>query len=106
MNPRTIMAVYAFLIGLAVVGTSNLAVISYADKPDEDDPPRNCFGQGASDFESGEMGEHSREGGAAGDAPFDDDDKPGRQGIGNVGDDDDTNLHPSELAEALGADCE
>ena len=64
MNPRTIMAVYAFLIGLAVVGTSNLAVISYADKPDEDDPPRNCFGQGASDFESGEMGEHSREGGA------------------------------------------
>ena len=49
----------------------------------------NCFGDAASDFgQSGEMGEHS--------SSFD---EP-RQGIGNLAD------HPSELAGALGADCD
>ena len=62
------------------------------------------------------MGEHSKEGSFAGDAPFDsdgpegDDDKEGRSGIGNVGEDLDVtpgSKHPSDLAEALNTgDCE
>jgi hypothetical protein len=53
-------------------------------------PPANPngFGKAASQdlAQDGEMGAHSRAGGAAGSPPFDSDGKPGRLGIGNVRD--------------------
>ena len=55
-----------------------------------------------------DMGEHSREGSVAGDAPFDGEDDtedPGREGIGNVGGEG-SETHPSDLAGALGGDCD
>ena len=62
----------------------------------------------ATEQDPGDIGDHSRAGGAAGEPPFDsdgegDEDKPGRQGIGNVGDSDDNNLHPNDLGNFL--DC-
>jgi hypothetical protein len=44
-------------------------------------------------------------GGAAGDHPYDGDNEPGRDGIGNVGGKG-SETHPSDLAEALGGDCD
>lgn len=44
----------------------------------------NRFGDSASDLGDGH-GEHSRDGGAAGDHPYAGDGDPGRQGITNVG---------------------
>jgi hypothetical protein len=62
----------------------------------------------ATEQDPGDIGDHSRAGGAAGEPSFDsdgegDEDKPGRQGIGNVGDSDDNNLHPNDLGNFL--DC-
>ena len=93
------------MLGLGVIGTTvNLSTMVYAEKAA--DP--NCFGEEASQLgEGGQMGEHSKEGGAAGDAPFDGtgEDGPGREGIGNVGGEG-SDTHPSELAEDLNQDEE
>lgn len=83
-----------------LIGTVNFSTVAFADKPD--DP--NCFGDSSSDL-GGDLGEHSKDGGVAGDHPFDEDDKPGREGIGNVGGQG-SDTHPSDLAEALGGDCD
>lgn len=83
-----------------LIGTVNFSTVAFADKPD--DP--NCFGDSSSDS-GGDLGEHSKDGGVAGDHPFDEDDKPGREGIGNVGGQG-SDTHPSDLAEALGGDCD
>lgn len=71
---------------------------------------KNGWGKATSEraTEQHDIGDHSRAGGAAGDPPFDSDgdddgDKPGRQGIGNVGDSEDNNLHPNDLGNFL--DC-
>ena len=103
MNLQSKFIAVVILAG-ALIGTVNFSTVTFAEKPA--DP--NCFGDSASDLAQTEegMGEHSKEGGAAGDKPFDDDDKPGRQGIGNVGDDEENNIHPSDLADVLGGDCD
>ena len=95
------------VVAVVLMGTVNFSTIAFAAKPT--DP--NCFGDSASDLAQSDegMGEHSKEGSVAGDAPFNgenDDEKPGRQGIGNVGDEEETNVHPSNLAKALGGDCD
>ena len=93
------------IVAAALIGTVNFSTVTFAEKPA--DP--NCFGDSAEDLAQSEegMGEHSREGGAAGDQPFDEgDDKKGRAGIGNVGDDEENNIHPSDLADALGGECD
>jgi hypothetical protein len=106
MNSKIVTLAIA-VVSLAVVATTgNLSTMVYAEKPADSD----CFGDSASDLAQGEpgMGEHSREGGAAGDQPFDDDDdKKGRAGIGNVGGGEAPDkTHPSDLAGALGGDCD
>lgn len=109
MNLQSKFIAVVILAG-ALIGTVNFSTIAFAEKPT--DP--NCFGDSASDLAQSEegMGEHSKEGSVAGDAPFDsdgpevDEDKPGRQGIGNVGDDEENNIHPSDLADALGGECD
>ena len=105
MNSKIVTLAIAVLSLAVVATTANLSTMVYAEKPA--DP--NCFGDSAEDLAQSEegMGEHSREGGAAGDQPFDEeDDEKGRQGIGNVGDDEENNIHPSDLADALGGDCD
>jgi hypothetical protein len=102
MNLQSKFAALAILAGF-LLGTINVSAIAFAQKPEDPD----CFGEEASEFgKGGIMGEHSREGSVAGDAPFDSDGEPGRQGIGNVGGEG-SETHPSELAEALNeGDCE
>lgn len=111
MNPITKIMTVAIIAGI-LIGTLNFSTIAFAAKPA--DP--NCFGDSASDLagagttdkEDNKMGDHSREGSVAGDAPFDgsnDDEKPGREGIGNVGGQG-SETHPSDLADALGGDCD
>ena len=100
------------VLSLAVVATTaNLSTMVYAEKPA--DP--NCFGDSAEDLAQSEegMGEHSKEGSVSGSHPFDsdgpegDEDKPGRQGIGNVGGGEPPDqVHPSDVAGALGGDCD
>lgn len=96
------------IVAGVLIGTVNFSTIAFAAKPA--DP--NCFGDAASD-EGGDLGTHSRDGGAAGNHPFDsdgegEDDKPGRSGIGNIGEDAGLtdSKHPSDLANELGADCD
>lgn len=101
MNAKTMLFVYTIVAGLVtLIGTVNFSTIAFAEKPDDPD----CFGDSASDL-GGDLGEHSRDGGAAGDHPFDDDDKPGREGIRNVGGKG-SETHPSDLAEGLSGDCD
>jgi len=113
MNSKIVTLAIAVLSLAVVATTANLSTMVYAEK--QEDP--NCFGEESSEFgKGGQMGEHSKEGSNAGDAPFDknpltgDPDKPGRSGIGNVDEDLDLGLdskHPSDLAEALNTgDCE
>lgn len=102
MNLQSKFVVIAILAGF-LIGTSSLSAIAFAKKPA--DP--NCFGDAASD--SAPLGEHSRDGGAAGDHPYDADGKKGRSGIGNIGEDAGLtpgSKHPSDLAKALGGDCD
>lgn len=76
-------------VTIAAAMTSTVIPAVYAEPND-----RSGFGQANREFLAGdgEMGDHSRAGGAAGDPPFDSDgpdgdaDKPGRSGIGNVRD--------------------
>jgi hypothetical protein len=91
------------IVAGVLIGTVNFSTIAFAAKPA--DP--NCFGDAASD-EGGDLGTHSRDGGAAGDHPYDEDEKPGRSGIGNIGEDAGLtdSKHPSDLANELGADCD
>lgn len=91
-----------------LIGTVNFSTIAFAAKPT--DP--NCFGDSSSDL-GGDLGEHSKDGGAAGNHPYDndgegEDDRPGRSGIGNIGEDAGLtdSKHPSDLADALGGDCD
>ena len=116
MNISTKLAIFLVVAGLTA-GIFNVTNMAFADKPQEGDPDRNLFGKEASDLadeEDGdnepgsEMGEHSRAGGSAGDPPFDSDgeegdtDKPGRFGIGNVGEAlTGEKKHPSEVIELL-----
>lgn len=54
----------------------------------------------------GDLGEHSRDGSNdVRDHPYDGDGKAGREGIGNVGGKG-SETHPSDLAGALGGDCD
>lgn len=94
LNKLTVFAIMAIM----VTGTLSVATDVYAE-------PRNGWGKATSEraTEQGDIGEHSRAGGAAGDPPFNGDGTPGRQGIGNVGDSDDNNLHPNDLGNFL--DC-
>jgi hypothetical protein len=100
MNSLNALIVFA-IIGMLIAGTSSFSTIAFAE-------PKNGWGKATSEraTEQGDIGDHSRAGGAAGEPPFDgdnDDEKPGRQGIGNVGDSDDNNLHPNDLGNLL--DC-
>ncbi|HEX5673099.1 MAG TPA: hypothetical protein VFX75_02740 [Nitrososphaeraceae archaeon] len=91
-----------FIVAGVLIGTINFSTIASAEKPTDPD----CFGEEASQLgKGGDMGDHSKAGSVAGEPPFDsdgegDDDKPGRQGIGNVGGEG-SETHPSELAEGL-----
>jgi hypothetical protein len=97
MNSLNVLVIFT-IIGMMIVGTSSLSTTAFAE-------PKNGWGKATSEraTEQGDIGEHSKAGGAAGEPPFDDDETPGRQGIGNVGDTDDNNLHPNDLGNFL--DC-
>jgi hypothetical protein len=102
MNRQSKFAVIGIVAAL-LIGTTSLSATAFAGKPN--DP--NCFGDSASD-QGGALGEHSRDGGAAGDHPYDGDGKKGRSGIGNIGEDAGLtpgSKHPSDLADALGGNC-
>jgi hypothetical protein len=85
------------IVAAVLIGTVNFSTTAFAGKAK--DP--NCFGEEASNL-GGDLGEHSRDGGVAGDHPYDDDNKKGRTGIGNI------DGAPGDLAEALNGDnnCE
>lgn len=97
MSSLNVLVIFT-IIGMMIVGTSSLSTTAFAE-------PKNGWGKATSEraTEQGDIGEHSKAGGAAGEPPFDDDETPGRQGIGNVGDTDDNNLHPNDLGNFL--DC-
>jgi hypothetical protein len=101
MNSAKIWTIAVLALGVAITATTGtLSNMVYADKPN--DP--NLFGESAKD-QGGDLGEHSRDGGAAGDHPYDDDGKKGRSGIGNIGNDLGITCgskHPSDLANILG----
>jgi hypothetical protein len=106
VNTIAIVGIIASILALATAATTvTLSNMVYADAstPNGNDP--NLFGKGASDFgKNGEMGDHSKDGGAAGDHPYDSDDKKGRSGIGNIGNDLDATCgskHPADLADVL-----
>lgn len=112
MNPIMKFFTVAIVAGV-LVGTLNFSTMALAAKPADPD----CFGDSSSDLagsgttdkEDNNMGEHSREGSVAGDAPFDGTEEepndPGREGIGNVGGKG-SETHPSDLADALGGNCD
>jgi hypothetical protein len=93
------MLVAGMIVGLSILSSKTALARS------ETSETANHFGKGASTFgKEGTMGEHSKAGGAAGDPPFDDDGKPGRSGIGNVGQDIvgcDKKVKPGQLADIL-----
>jgi hypothetical protein len=96
--------VLAILTSIAVLTTtmtyiSPSIVLASSDSSDHPDNAGDASSQLAQsddfndeDTAGGAMGDHSREGGSAGDAPFDEnpitgeDDKNGRIGLGNIGD--------------------
>ena len=71
-------------VAIAAAMASTMVPAVYAAPPANP----NGFGKAASQnlAQDGEMGAHSRAGGAAGSPPFDRDGKPGKLGIGNVRD--------------------
>jgi hypothetical protein len=99
MNSYVILTIATMMLvaatTIAAISTPVLAIT---------DPQRNDFGEGAAFFGgTGQMGTHSREGGAAGTAPYDgsdafDSDK-GRTGIGAIG-------HPADVANQLCSTCD
>jgi hypothetical protein len=102
-----IIGMTSMLMLTLVAAITTTTTTAFAQGQGDDDPQRNDFGEGSNilaqtDRNTGEqMGEHSREGGASGTAPYDgpdafDQDK-GRTGIGNIG-------HPADVANALGSD--
>ena len=105
MNTIAIVGIIASILALATAATTaTLSNIVYAkDTPNGNDP--NLFGKGASDLgKNGEMGDHAKAGGAAGDPPYDSDGKKGRSGIGNIGNDLGATCgskHPADLADVL-----
>jgi len=104
MNARyLILAIAVLSLGIAATtGTLSNIVYAKGSTPNDNDP--NSFGQAAKG-QGGELGEHSRDGGAAGDHPYDGDGEPGRSGIGNVGNDLGITCgskHPADLANVLG----
>ena len=104
MNAKNlILAIAMFSLGIAAT-TATLSNIVYAaaSTPNGNDP--NEFGQAAKG-QGGDLGEHSADGGAAGDHPYDKDGKKGRSGIGNIGNDLGATCgskHPADLANILG----
>ena len=99
------------ILSIGIAGTtSTLSNVVYAKKTPNDNDP-NEFGKAASDqAKNGDMGDHAKAGGAAGDPPYDknpitgDPDKPGRSGIGNIGNDLGITCgskHPADLADVL-----
>jgi hypothetical protein len=107
------MAIAMLSLGIAAT-TATLSNIVYAEAetPNGNDP--NDFGEAAKG-QGGDLGEHSSDGDAAGTHPYDSDgegdlDKPGRSGIGNIGNDlgiTCDSKHPADLANVLGGnDCE
>jgi hypothetical protein len=117
MSSKIVTLAIAVLSLAVVATTANLSTMVYAEKPADAGKPTDpdCFGDSASDLAQDEpgMGEHSKEGSVSGSHPFDsdgpegDEDKPGRQGIGNVGGGEPPDqVHPSDVAGALGGDCD
>jgi hypothetical protein len=108
MNAKILTLAIAMLsLGIAAT-TATLSNMVYAKKPNDPD----LFGDSASDLAQSDpnMGDHSKDGGAAGDHPYDSDEKKGRSGIGNIGNDLGITCgskHPSDLANILnGGTCE
>jgi hypothetical protein len=104
VNTIAIVGIIAGILALATAATTaTLSNMVYAATPNGNDP--NLFGKGASDFgKNGEMGDHAKDGGAAGDHPYDSDGKKGRSGIGNIGNDLGATCgskHPADLADVL-----
>jgi hypothetical protein len=101
MKKTIFMVVIAAVI--ATMASAGAYSVAYA-QPNE----KSGFGQATREnlAQDGEMGDHSKAGGAVGDPPFDsdgpegDDDKPGRSGIGNVRDAFDLD-HVSEIPDTL-----
>jgi len=115
MNSKIVTFAIAVLSLAVVATTANVSTMVYAEKPADAGKPTDpdCFGDSASDLAQGEpgMGEHSREGSVAGEHPFDGTEEepndPGREGIGNVGGGEAPDkTHPSDVAGALGGDCD
>lgn len=108
MNAR-ILTIAIAMLSLGIAGTTvTLSNIVYADASTPNGNNPNEFGQSAKD-QGGDLGEHSQDGGAAGDHPYDGDGKKGRSGIGNIGNDLDATCgskHPADLANILnGGSC-
>jgi hypothetical protein len=109
MNIKNLTLAIAMLSLSIAATTATLSNIVYADASTPNGNNPNEFGQSAKD-QGGDLGEHSRDGGAAGDHPYDknpitgEDDKPGRSGIGNIGNDLGVTCdskHPADLAHFL-----
>ncbi len=108
MNIKNLTLAIAMLsLGIAATAAT-LSNIVYADASTPNGNNPNEFGQSAKD-QGGDLGKHSRDGGAAGDHPYDDDGKKGRSGIGNIGNDLGATCgskHPADLANILnGGSC-
>ena len=108
MNAKyLILAIAMVSLGIAAT-TANLSNVVYADASTPNGNNPNEFGQSAKD-QGGDLGQHSQDGGAAGDHPYDSDGKKGRSGIGNIGNDLDATCgskHPADLANILnGGSC-
>ena len=103
MNSKNLTLVIAMLsLGIAATTATLSNMVFAAETPNGNDP--NSFGQAAKG-QGGDLGEHSRDGGIAGDHPYDDSDgKKGRSGIGNIGNDLGATCgskHPADLADVL-----
>jgi hypothetical protein len=103
----TAIAVLTMVTAGYISPTTVLASTESSDHPDNAGDASSQLAQ-SDDFDEddtpgGAMGDHSREGGAAGDAPFDENpltgnpDKPGRLGLGTL-----TGGNPGELLCDLG----
>jgi hypothetical protein len=103
MNIKNLTLAIAMLsLGIAATTAALSNMVFAAETPNGNDP--NSFGQAAKG-QGGDLGEHSSDGGAAGDHPYDSDGKKGRSGIGNIGNDLDITCgskHPADLANVLG----
>ena len=99
------------VLSIGIAGTSaTLSNMVYAEASTPNGNNPNEFGKASSDqAKSGETGDHAKDGGAAGDHPYDSDGKKGRSGIGNIGNDLGATCgskHPADLADILtGGSC-